>query len=239
MMDFYEKIDYAAYESELITLASENKSISLKTIGKTYEGRCLYSLELQGSGPDIMITSGHHGNEPAGPMAVLNFIEDWSENPLDYNVTVFPLINPDGYEMNRRENSRLEDLNRQYENTTEVEIQSLINALDTERNYVAALDLHEAPMYDEGFFVYESIPVENDILLGQAIVDKIGQQYPLYNDGVNRSISREGSCRHFFHTMGAYSITFETPGQWDIDKRIDMEMIGLYAALDKLSQIKM
>src|SRR3954467_5462789 len=61
----------------------------------------------------IYISAGIHGDEPAGPLAVRQLILDnvWPEN---VELSLFPCLNPTGFELNTRENVEGTDLNRQY-----------------------------------------------------------------------------------------------------------------------------
>src|SRR4030095_7860781 len=61
----------------------------------------------------IYISSGMHGDEPAGPLAVLRLLEenDW---PRDLSLVLIPCFNPGGFIRNTRENEDGIDLNRDY-----------------------------------------------------------------------------------------------------------------------------
>ena len=61
----------------------------------------------------IYISAGIHGDEPAGPLAALKLIQEnqWPEN-LD--LWFCPCLNPLGFALNTRENSKGFDLNREY-----------------------------------------------------------------------------------------------------------------------------
>jgi predicted deacylase len=61
----------------------------------------------------LYISSGMHGDEPAGPLAVLSLIEenDW---PAEISLFVIPCFNPGGFVRNTRENEDGIDLNRDY-----------------------------------------------------------------------------------------------------------------------------
>src|SRR5687768_4088372 len=58
----------------------------------------------------LYISSGMHGDEPAGPLAVLRLLEenDW---PDDISLFVIPCFNPGGFVRNTRENEDGIDLN--------------------------------------------------------------------------------------------------------------------------------
>ena len=60
----------------------------------------------------IYISAGIHGDEPAGPLAARQLVEEnlW---PPDVEIVLFPCLNPTGFPLNRRENAQEIDLNRQ------------------------------------------------------------------------------------------------------------------------------
>src|SRR6185312_15028223 len=69
----------------------------------------------------IYLSAGIHGDEPAGPLAALQLLQEnrWPEN---VDLWFCPCLNPIGFTLNTRENSRGIDLNREYLNTVAVEI---------------------------------------------------------------------------------------------------------------------
>ena len=67
----------------------------------------------QESAPRIYISSGMHGDEPAGPLAVLDLLES-EQLCHEIDWTLFPILNPAGLARNQRENLEGVDLNRDY-----------------------------------------------------------------------------------------------------------------------------
>ena len=63
----------------------------------------------------IYISTGIHGDEPAGPLAALKLFQEnrWPENA---EIFLLPCLNPVGFTLNRRENADGVDLNRDYRN---------------------------------------------------------------------------------------------------------------------------
>lgn len=102
--------------------------------------------------PEIYISSGVHGDEPAGPMAVLELLRK-NALPTDANLTLFPMVNPNGLEAGTRENADGVDLNRDYgTEPVAYETRSQLEWIGSQ-NYHVTLCLHED--YDgEGFYVY-------------------------------------------------------------------------------------
>src|SRR5262249_24471650 len=64
-------------------------------------------------GSRIYISAGIHGDEPAGPLAARQLLEE-NEWPPDASLWLLPCLNPTGFQLHRRENAEGIDLNRQY-----------------------------------------------------------------------------------------------------------------------------
>jgi len=99
-------------------------------------------------GHHIYLSAGIHGDEPAGPQAVLELLQDQS-------YTIFPVLNPSGLAIGTREDSCDIDLNRDYRDfvseATQLHakwITDHIQALDT------CIHLHE-DWESQGFYFYE------------------------------------------------------------------------------------
>ena len=107
--------DYGEIETRLQGLDSGH--VKTAVLGEV-EGYSIYTLEFghrsEGAAKrEILLTGGVHGDEPAGVEAVLRFLECHGEEYLDEFVfSVIPCVNPSGYELNTRANSRDQDINR-------------------------------------------------------------------------------------------------------------------------------
>ena len=92
--------------------------------------------------PKVYLSAGIHGDETAGPGAMLAMLS----NPAffeGYDVTLFPILNPWGLAVGKRENADGLDLNRDYRNTKSAEIQGHIQVLETLGKFDAGMMLHE------------------------------------------------------------------------------------------------
>ena len=65
------------------------------------------------SQPRIYLSTGIHGDEPAGPLAALRLLQE-NQWPANAELWFCPCLNPMGFVLNRRENDQGIDLNRQY-----------------------------------------------------------------------------------------------------------------------------
>jgi len=90
----------------------------------------------------IYISTGIHGDEPAGPLAIRQLLQ---ENQWPDNASLFlvPCLNPTGLRLNRRENDQGADLNREYLNTKAPETLAHINWLVRQPSFDLCLCLHE------------------------------------------------------------------------------------------------
>ncbi|SPE62372.1 conserved hypothetical protein [Verrucomicrobia bacterium] len=104
----------------------------------------------------IYISAGIHGDEPAGPLAVRQLLQEdrWPEATA---LWICPCLNPVGFSLNRRENSQGADLNRQYLMPTAPETMAHIQWLQRQPPFDLCLCLHE-DWEAHGFYLYELNP---------------------------------------------------------------------------------
>jgi predicted deacylase len=103
--------------------------------------------------PRIMISSGIHGDEPAGPLALLECLRcgDFS---ADSSWSLCPALNPTGLAAGSRENHDGMDLNRDYRTRRTLEVSSHAAWLDMQPVPDLFLSLHE-DWETKGFYLYE------------------------------------------------------------------------------------
>ena len=126
--------------------------------------------------PQVYLSSGIHGDEISGPLALLEMLRQ-PDFFTDFNVTIFPILNPDGLARGTRGNADGIDLNRDYRNSKSQEILSHIEALKTLGQFDAAMMLHE-DFEGIGAYLYEL----NDELrptLGNEIITAMGRHVPI------------------------------------------------------------
>src|SRR5437870_947595 len=124
----------------------------------------------------VYISSGIHGDEPAGPLAMRQLLQEnqWPENA---SLSLIPCLNPTGLRLNRRENDQGVDLNREYLDTKAPETLAHINWLSRQTSFDLCMCLHE-DWESDGFYVYELNP-DNRPSLADHIVAQVAEVCPL------------------------------------------------------------
>ncbi|GMW01717.1 MAG: hypothetical protein AMXMBFR84_28540 [Candidatus Hydrogenedentota bacterium] len=130
--------DYATLTSELIAYAAaygpdqnqNNDICRLHTLGQTVQGREIWALlitdnpDVQEDEPEFKYVATIHGDEPLGTELCMYLIDELltqyhlstRHNNLVNNTAIWfvPMMNPDGLQLNRRENANGVDLNRNF-----------------------------------------------------------------------------------------------------------------------------
>lgn len=124
----------------------------------------------------VYISTGIHGDEPAGPLAVQRLLRE-NHWPAEASLWLCPCLNPGGFVHNRRENPEGLDLNRQYLNTKAAEVLAHMEWLNRQPDFDLCLCLHE-DWESHGFYVYELNP-DNRPSLAQAMIESVAQVCPI------------------------------------------------------------
>jgi predicted deacylase len=124
----------------------------------------------------IYLSTGIHGDEPAGPLAVQQLVREniW---PPDVAFWICPCLNAPGFRLNRRESEEGVDLNRDYQHLTSSTVRAHVAWLAGLPPFDFALCLHE-DWEANGFYLYELNPDEKPSL-ARAIVDSVASVCPL------------------------------------------------------------
>lgn len=104
----------------------------------------------------IYVSTGIHGDEPAGPLAARQLLREnrWAD---DAEIWLCPCLNPTGFERNTRTNAEGVDLNRQYLHVSAAETQAHVEWLKRQPAFDVTLCLHE-DWESHGFYLYELNP---------------------------------------------------------------------------------
>lgn len=206
----------------------------------------------RGTGPLVLLSAGIHGDEPASPLAALEFL---SSNPSpDFSWLLTPLLNPTGLAAGTRENHEGLDLNRDYHQPQSSEVQAHCAWLERQATPDLFIALHED--YDAtGFYFYE-IQTGGHPSLHSQIFEKIRPHLPIEPGPLidGRESSGEGwffrddlpALSEFVAQEGGYpealflaqkgcplSLTFETPTHAaPLKTRISAHLAAISASLD-------
>ncbi len=98
--------------------AARSAALTESTYGSVRElGREWPLLKLESSGRvKLVITAGFHGEEPAGPLTCLQYLEEITAyaRERDVGLTIYPCINPSGFEAGHRYNASGEQPNNDF-----------------------------------------------------------------------------------------------------------------------------
>ncbi|MBM3838110.1 MAG: M14 family metallocarboxypeptidase [Verrucomicrobia bacterium] len=124
----------------------------------------------------IYISTGIHGDEPAGPLAIRQLLHENSW-PADAAIWLCPCLNPTGFPLNRRENAKGIDLNRDYRHLVTDEIRAHVAWLNRQPSFDLTLCVHE-DWEANGFYLYE-LNLDHEPSHGERIIREVGEVCPI------------------------------------------------------------
>tara|TARA_R100000027_G_scaffold391_7_gene519 strand:- start:10118 stop:10921 length:804 start_codon:yes stop_codon:yes gene_type:complete len=185
--------------------------------------------------PLLYLSTGVHGDEPAGPLAIERALAADSFS-YDFGWVIFPVLNPTGLEKGTRETEKGIDLNRDYRYLRAPESRAHRELLATRNwQFHAALGLHE-DWEARGGYLYEhnreALPNPCQALLSvleeNVGIDASGEidGWPTTSPGLIHPPSDSGLRDHWpeqiyllkYHTQMSYTV--ETPSEFDLERRI-------------------
>jgi len=201
------------------------------------------SLRTPHSALRIYLSTGIHGDEPAGPLAALRLIRE-NRWPEDAEIFLVPCLNPDGFVLNTRGNADGIDLNRDYRHLESGEITAHVRWLERQPGFDLTLCLHE-DWESHGFYVYELNP-DGHAPLGEKLVAAVARVCPIdlspviegreANGGVIRP-SLDSAVRPqwpeafwLLQNKTRRSCTLEAPSDFPVSVRVDALVTAVNAA---------
>jgi len=189
-----------------------------------------------GDGPRIYLSAGIHGDEPAGPLAVLKLLDEPWFSASAAHWTICPTLNPDGLRAGTRENAAGVDLNRDYQRRESAEVAAHAAWLLENPPPDLFLSLHE-DWETTGFYFYEINLGADRPERAAAILQAASCHLPVEAAAVvdGHDVRSPGWIHHaaeadlpdawpeaiFLAKNGCpLSFTFETPSQVELEKRI-------------------
>ncbi|HVU07234.1 MAG TPA: M14 family metallocarboxypeptidase [Verrucomicrobiae bacterium] len=198
----------------------------------------------------IYISTGIHGDEPAGPLAALKLIREnrWPDNA---EIFLLPCLNPVGFTTNKRENADGKDLNRDYRNTESSEVVAHIRWLQQQPDFDITFCLHE-DWESHGFYLYELNP-EQRSSFARAMLEAVSRVCPIdlspviegrdANAGlINPSLDPATrplwpEAFWLLQNKTRQSYTLEAPSDFPIGIRVDALATGVSTAIQRLVSV--
>jgi protein MpaA len=193
----------------------------------------------------IYISTGIHGDEPAGPLAVLQLLKD-NRWPKNAEIWLCPCLNPTGFPLNTRENAAGFDLNREYLNPAAEEIRAHIAWLERQPNFDICMCLHE-DWESSGFYVYE-LNLDDQPSLAPAIISNVEKVCPIDFSPMIEDREAVGGiinpkllpadrpkwpeAFYLLTYKTRFSYTVEAPSDFPLSVRVAAEMAAVNAMLD-------
>ena len=205
----------------------------------------------KGNSRRVLISAGIHGDEPAGIITILSFLENhhYSSYINKWEITLLPCINPHGYEYGTRENHDEKDLNRLFKEAQSVtEVSFAQSILSTP--FELTIELHE-DNESSGYYLYQKgIDVKDD-KIGFEIIDAIKNIMPInMDDEIDGTSADRGVIgkaidisKMDWWPMAIYGLskgvdrclTLETASQFDMSIRVDAHLTAIKTALNYYS----
>ena len=199
---------------------------------------------LSGGASRIYISTGIHGDEPAGPMAARQLLQEnvWPDN---VSLWLCPCLNPTGFALNKRENAAGVDLNREYLEPKAPETLAHIAWLKRQPAFDLCLCLHE-DWESHGFYVYELNPDARPSL-AEKITASVAEVCPIdRSESIEGREARDGIIRpnldprsrplwpesfYLLTYKTRLSYTLEAPSDFPLSVRVSALVAAVRAAM--------
>jgi murein peptide amidase A len=244
MSNSKDAINLTDYFRELNELF-ENAKFSGETIITTPAGPVdVWTRRYSTEAPTVYLSAGMHGDEPAGPLAILALLRRKELAPVNW--IICPMLNPTGCAAYSRENDRGTDQNRDYYERSSIEI--FHHAAWWERQSSMPdlfVSLHE-DWETSGFYFYEINLGEDQPAMARAILDAVSSILPIEPELIvdDHQVREAGWIYHeakadlpdlwpeaiFLAKLGCpLSFTLETPS---LASKLDQRVMAHLAAID-------
>lgn len=194
----------------------------------------------------IYLSTGIHGDEPAGPLALLAWAERHLATLRAQPFFILPCLNPWGLLNNSRFDARGHDLNRTFSNEKPPSPVAELNRLIANERFLVSLTLHED--YDaDGLYIYEVMRFPP--FWGERLLDRARRVIAIDSRRrIDRRHARGGLVRRLFrperfpgmpesihlHRRHSFkTFTVETPSEFDLKVRV----AGHVAVLEEIVRL--
>jgi protein MpaA len=196
----------------------------------------------------IGIFAAIHGDEPAGALAAAGFLKLLVREPEvaeNFELRVYPLCNPTGFEDNTRSSRRGRDLNREFwRASVEAEVEILEHELRT-RHFAGIIQLH-ADDTSDGIYGFVRGHTLTENLLRPAL-RAAGAILPRnVNATIDGFAARDGIIYdHYDGVLAApaqmepvpFEIILETPHHAPMDKQVEALVVALRTILSEYRRL--
>ena len=197
----------------------------------------------------LYLSTGIHGDEPAGPLATLELLK---QNPWADEVDTWlcPCLNPTGFALNRRENAEGHDLNRDYRHLRTGEIRAHAGWLTRQPFFDITVVLHE-DWEANGFYLYELNP-DHLPSLAEAIIEQVARvcpvetaplvdSWPVHHGIIRPNVPPQDRPQwpeaiYLIHHKTRLSYTLEAPSDFPLPIRIGALVTAVLTMLDSLKK---
>jgi murein peptide amidase A len=229
--------------------------VALDLLGPFIRGSSEYQLH-RGTfvGPNssdpirIGIFAGIHGDEPAGTLAAIRFLQELASSPViaeGYQLRVYPLCNPSGFEDNTRVSRRGPDLNRCFwRSSPEPEVRLIEGELRQHR-FHGLIQLH-ADDTSDGLYGFVRGHTLSENLLKPALA-AAGEILPRnVNAQIDGFAAKDGIIYDAYEGILAapseivpapFEIILETPHFAPMDKQVEALVVAMKTVLAEYRQL--
>lgn len=249
-----EALDVDRFFSNLSSWAASQTVWQLQWLNQDAQG-CQIPVVTLGNWRQsgVYISAGIHGDEPAGSLACLDFLQNF-QVPPGFSAICLPLLNPSGMRLCTRENDRGNDMNREFLHAVSDEIRALKSHLSGDAHFELAVFLHE-DWESQGFYLYELFRHESAVRHGERLLNYLGS-FPTVaipidtnpvidgRDAANGLISgrimdhldRPDWPEAFFINSQCCEVTYtlESPSDLDLSSRINLLVLALRYLVDQV-----
>ena len=197
----------------------------------------------------VGIFAGIHGDEKAGVFAAIRFLEELARHPdlaRGYEVYVYPLCNPTGFEDGTRHSRSGRDLNREFWlGSREHEVQLLERQIRT-LQFDGLISLHADD--DSGGLYAFALGAQVTQYVVEPALQAAEKILPRNCDPtIDNFTARNGLIRKGYPGMlcaapearpRPFEIVFETPLTADLEKQIEANVVFLRHALEQYQQLQ-
>ncbi|MBA4146893.1 MAG: M14 family metallocarboxypeptidase [Verrucomicrobia bacterium] len=212
-------------------------------------GQDLVAYHRRGTKPQnrLYLSTGIHGDEPAGPLAILEMLRE-NHWPDHIDLWLCPCINLTGFPLNTRENASGIDLNRDYRHGQSPEVRTHIAWLAQQPEFDLAVCLHE-DWEANGFYLYELNP-DNRLSPAEKIIQNVSRVCPIETaDTIDGWPAKAGIIRPdispedreqwpealFLLTHKTrQTYTFESPSDFPITTRVQAQIAAVRTVLESI-----